>query len=117
MVVPLVEIAMERHKSQRFALLSYDEDAVIKTFFGFGQNDCADIEALGVFPDGVYPQALMDLMDKTAPNPNFAGFLVEGVGHTFLMGSITGISVGDVTLTSWIDEFVNDGPDFVTILP
>lgn len=116
-VVPLVELAMRRHKTQRFALLSYDEDTVIKMFFGFGQNDCADIEAMGAFPAGVYPQALMDLMDKTASNPNFAGFLVEGAGHTFLFGSIAGISVAGVSLTSWIEQFVTDGPGFVTVLP
>lgn len=118
-VVPSVEVALNRADGQRFAVLSNDEDGVIKTFLSYGLSDCENFEPqflAPAFPSGLYPQGLAALRDRTADFPDFALFEVQGGGHTFL-GSDLSAQAGGVTLRDWLVAFRDGSSDFVNVTP
>jgi hypothetical protein len=118
-VVPLVTLALDRADGQRFGVLSYDEDGVIKTFLGYGLNDCAEFDPVFLgpsFPAGAYPAGLAQIRERTADYPDFALFEVKGGGHTFL-GTDLSVQSGGVTMRDWIVAFRDGTNDFENVTP
>jgi hypothetical protein len=109
---PLLQTALARAKpGTRFALTSYDEDGVIKTFFAYGQNNCSgwDSPLPPGYPAGKYPMGLAELRTAWMSNPNVAMYVVKGMGHTFLSGDTTRIK-GNMTgpsMAEWITQFAD----------
>lgn len=120
--MPMLEMGLARQRSdeatgdRRLALLTNNEDGVIKTFLAYGLNDCADFEPAGLlppaYPVGLYPEGLADLRDRTADLDTFAMFQINGGGHTFLGGSYTDVEADGATLLDFLTAFRDGGDDF-----
>lgn len=121
-VVPLVEMALDRlgdGADQRFALLTNNEDGIIKTFLGYGLDDCAEYDAtlLGpAYPAGRYPEGLTDLQQRTADRDNFAMFQITGGGHVLTTNDTTAIEAEGVTLEDFLISFRDGTDDFKTVV-
>jgi len=118
-VIPLLEAAMKRQTS-RFGLISYDEDGTIKSFLGFGQNNCAGWDAFlpPLFPMGKYPMGLADLRTHWASNPNAAMYVVSGTAHTFLAGDLSQYKTGTaLTMLDWVTKLATGDTGWTNVNP
>lgn len=122
-VRPLVDTALNRHPDRRFALMSNDEDGVIKTFFAYGLNDCSSLNSGGfslpqAYPMGKFPEGLDELRERLAPFDNAAIFEIVGGGHV-LTGTENawGTTAGGVSLLDWSKWFLADDAKWVSVGP
>jgi len=117
-VVPLVEMALDRlGDEQRFALLTNDEDGVIKTFLAYGVDDCADYDAFipPGYPAGLYPEALDELEERTTGRDNFGMFRITGGGHVLMSGDLEAEEAEGITLRDFIIAFRDGTDEFRTV--
>jgi hypothetical protein len=118
-VIPLLEASMKR-QTTRFGFVSYDEDGTIKSFLGYGLNNCANWDALlpPMFPAGQYPVALADLRTRWMSNPQAAMYVVGGMAHTFLASDLAGFKTGtNITMLEWVTKLVNNDTGWTNINP
>jgi hypothetical protein len=119
-VEPLLEVITQRPNAQRFALLSNSEDSVIKLFYGFGLDDCANIDSVlpPSYPSGMFPMGL----DEQRQRGEELGldqvrmWVKTGTSHTFL-GNIYGQESEGVALVDWIEQFFTDDPAWENVFP
>ncbi len=110
-VRPLVDTALARKTNGRFALLTNDEDGVIKTFFSYGLDDCSALSgplALPkAYPVGMFPDGLLELRARLDPFKNAAMYEIVGGAHV-LTGSVNAwnTQVEDVTILQWTKWFL-----------
>jgi Pectinacetylesterase len=120
-VRPLLQTSLARAKGKRFALLSYDEDGVIKTFFAYGLNNCANWDSLlpPAYPAGKYPQGLAELRQVWAGAPDAAMYVVRGGGHTFLGSDLSRIqaTTTSASMLDWVKQFVDKGSGWSNVTP
>ncbi len=120
-VRPLLQASLARAAGKRFALLSYDEDGVIKTFFAYGLNNCANWDSLlpPAYPAGKYPQGLAELRQVWAGVPDAAMYVVKGGGHTFLGSDLSRIqaSTTSASMLDWVKQFVDKGSGWSNVTP
>jgi Pectinacetylesterase len=117
--LPSMDMMMKRTKGRRFGLLSYDEDAVIKIFIGFGQNGCAawDTFLPPPYPAGKYPMGLAELRQRWSSSPDAALYVVSGSGHTFLGSDLSTFRTGDLTMLDWVKNLVDNAPGWTSVMP
>ena len=112
-IINYVEYIGNKYPEGRLGLISSNQDSVITLFFGYGQNDCANLNGIAVpVPGPVYEQGLLDLRDHhMTGSPPWATYFVASTIHTYLLGPgyFTTLSAG-VPLTSWVSDMVNGGP-------
>jgi len=105
--------ATSRYPDARLGLLVSEEDAVIRVFYGFGENECGNLD--GVLPSPMsgerFREGLTDLRDNyLSVSPVWGTYIVPGTAHTFLNGeSYTSTKVDDVLLPDWISALVEGG--------
>lgn len=101
------------YADQRFALISSEEDSTIRSFWGFGNDDCADLNAFAPppYPGATYTAGLEDLRDRVG-GENFALFMPPGTRHVWLSDAEgLGTTVGDSpTLLEWVEQLINSDP-------
>jgi hypothetical protein len=119
---PLLQTALARAMpGTRFALTSYDEDGVIKSFFGYGNNNCAGWDSLlpPSYPMGKYPMGLAELRTAWAGSQQVAMYVVKGGGHTFLAGDLTRITAGgsNPNMADWIKQFADNAAGWTNVVP
>jgi hypothetical protein len=119
---PLLQTALARAMpGTRFALTSYDEDGVIKSFFAYGNNNCAGWDALlpPTYPMGKYPMGLAELRTAWMGSPLAAMYVVKGGGHTFLAGDLTRITAGgsNPNMADWIKQFADNAAGWTNVVP
>jgi hypothetical protein len=118
---PLIVASLARASKSRFALTSYDEDGVIKSFFGYGSNNCAGWNSPlpPAYPAGKYPMGLNELRQTWANAPQVAMYVVKGGGHTFLAGDLARIqaSATSVTMLDWVKQFADNAPGWSNVVP
>jgi cysteine-rich repeat protein len=88
-------------------LVSNTQDMVIRTFYGFGANDCMG----GVVDGTVYQNELLAIRADRTPGDLFGTYYVTGIGHTFLRTPsfyLTG--VGGTPLTNWVADLLAGHP-------
>jgi hypothetical protein len=92
------------HADQHLALISSERDSVIRTFFGYGLNDCAG----GVYPAETFQEGLYELRDNVlGDSPVWGSFFLDGTAHTVIAGSsFYTAEVGGVPLTQWVGELL-----------
>jgi hypothetical protein len=118
-VIPLLEAAMKR-QTTRFGLVSYDEDGTIKSFLGYGQNNCANWDSLlpPAFPVGKYPMGLADLRSRWMSNANAAMYVVAGGSHTFLGSDLSQYKTGSgPTMLEWVAMLANGDSGWTNVNP
>lgn len=102
-----------RYPETRLGLLSTEQDNTIRLFYGFGENDCANLD--GIVPIAMsgtkFAEGLEDLRQNyLTGSPVWSTYYAPGMSHTFLGGSgYTSTTVDDVPLTEWVREMVEGG--------
>ena len=94
-----------KHPDQRFALFSSAQDAVIRTFFGYGMNNCLG----GVMTGEMFEAGLHDLRDDVlADDPVWASYYAPGIGHTITSGpGYYTTEVDGLRLVDWLAALLN----------
>ncbi len=121
-VRPLIEAAVTRKTQGRYALLTNDEDGVIKTFFSYGLDNCSALKgglALPkAYPMGLFADGLVELHERIKPFTNAAIYEIAGGGHV-LTGSTNAwnTAVEDVTILQWTNWFITGSPEWRSVGP
>ncbi|NUO49246.1 MAG: hypothetical protein HOV80_10360, partial [Polyangiaceae bacterium] len=109
-----------RYPDSRMGLLSNDKDSTIRLFYGFGENECANIDgAIPLLMSGdKFAEGLTNLRDNLlSSSPVWGTYFVGGAGHTFLGGgAYTSTEVESVPLTEWVAAIV-DGDTSINVGP
>lgn len=111
----LLDYLTSTYADQRLALISSLEDETIRTFLGFGNDDCAGIDefAPGPYPGELYTAGLEELR-ATYEGDNFRVFYPEGDRHVWIDGQ-EGLDTtigASPALVDWIEQLINDDPDW-----
>jgi hypothetical protein len=111
----LIDYLTSTYGDQRLALISSLEDATIRTFLGFGNEDCANIDDLAPppYPADLYTEGLEELR-ATYEGENFRVFYPDGDRHVWINdqeGLDTTIG-GSPPLVDWIEQLITDDPDW-----
>lgn len=102
-----------RYPGGRLALISSTEDSTIRQFYGFGQNDCANLNGFAAsLPAATYTEGLNDLRtNHSAPPALWASYYLPGTTHTYLGGgTYSSTTVNGTKLIDWVADVVNGGP-------
>jgi len=93
-----------KHEGQKFGLYSSLQDAVIRTFFGYGLNNCLG----GVMTGPQFETGLYDLRDNIlGDDPSWASFFAPGSNHTITASPLFYTTTVDgVRLVDWIAELL-----------
>lgn len=103
----------EKYPDAPLGLISYDQDAVISLFFGFGRNQCLTIDAAPIPLSGPeYAAALTRARDEELqPSSAWGSYFIAGTTHTVLGGDgFYSTEVGGVKLVDWVDALLADAP-------
>lgn len=90
------------HPTSRIGLLTYDDDAVVKAFFGYSGSLAPAIDKL--------------LADQYA-RPTTHAFVVAGTAHTMLGELGTLVGPGGVHLSSWVTQWATGDAGWSTVRP
>lgn len=101
----VMDVLGARFPRSRFGLLTYDDDAVIKTFFGFPATAGSMVAASNMLLDNQY-----DL-------PNTKAFMLAGTSHTMIAGLGTLQSPSGVRLADWVVQWASGAPAWATVRP
>lgn len=95
-----------KHPTVQFGLISSLEDIVIREFYGYGTNNCAESTVVPApLPAIDYKNALLHLRDSVlAPYSNWKTFYVNDASHTFnLLPGAMSKEVNGVKYGEWIN--------------
>ncbi|MBK9265673.1 MAG: hypothetical protein IPM54_38525 [Polyangiaceae bacterium] len=112
-IVHYVDYVGKKYPNARLGLISSTRDAVISLFFGYGKNDCQNIDGIASSVDGnVYAAGLMDLRDNhMGTSGQWGTYFVDSTTHTYLLGpGFYSTAVQGKKLSAWLGDIVNDGP-------
>ncbi|HVU01620.1 MAG TPA: pectin acetylesterase-family hydrolase [Polyangiaceae bacterium] len=95
----LVFYSAKKYKTVKAAIISAEEDDIMKFFFGFGETS-------GSYPTGKYPQGLEDLRTRSQPYASqFASYFIAGKNHMYeQFPDFYQPLSGGVTLASWTKD-------------
>ncbi|MEZ4447983.1 MAG: pectin acetylesterase-family hydrolase [Nannocystaceae bacterium] len=115
-LVNLVSYMGKRHSNRVKALISSEMDSVIRTFYGFGANECAAL--LPNMSGDKYKEGLYDLRDqvlKAGDDTKWGSFLVTGEDHTWIDdGAFYGTEVNGTLLVDWVTDVLVGDPRHVS---
>ena len=101
-----------KYTNSRLGLVSSDRDNVITAFYGYGQNDCDNIDGLSAPMSGdMYAQGLADLRDNhMMQSPIWATYYIGATQHTYLGGNgLYSTTVDGVDMTTWVATLSSGG--------
>ncbi len=89
-------------------LISFKEDAVIRAFFGFGTDECVNLDGDFMSYSGeVYSDAITDLEENVLTPNRWSTFLLNGSGHvTITNGSYYSKSIQGISLAEWVTQLL-----------
>ncbi len=96
----------ETYPETQFGLIGANRDEIIRVFFGFGNDECADTFGLPDLGAERLTEALTDLQAEVLAG-NFATYIVDGETHTWTTTKLfyTATS-GGVAMRDWVDQFL-----------
>ena len=107
----------QKYPNAQLGLVSSEQDSVIASFIGYGQNDCTALDAASTapLPGSAYAAGLAELRTQYMQSPAWSSYIIPGSAHTFLAGDgYPDINVGGVALGSWVAALVEgDSPGHV----
>lgn len=111
-IVNYVDYIGNKYPNARLGLISSTRDSVISLFFGYGKNDCNDIDGIASPIDGkVYAAGLEELRSKHMGMPGrWSTYYVDSTTHTYLLAGLYSTTVQGKKLSAWLGDVVNDGP-------
>ncbi|MRG96547.1 pectin acetylesterase-family hydrolase [Polyangium spumosum] len=104
----------QKYPDASLGLLSSDKDNTITQFFGYGKNNCSNID--GIFPSALtgaeYTAGLNELRESfLEPSPAWSSYYVSSTTHTYLGGSgYYNTTVQGAALTDWVGGIVSGAP-------
>jgi Pectinacetylesterase len=104
----------------RHGLISANEDEVIKLFYGYGLDDCAHIDELlpQPYPSGLYAEGLADFRQRVAGHDWAQMYELDSTEHTWTTThSLGDVVSNNVTLSAWVERFLDPASDWQTVLP
>ncbi|MFV8753647.1 pectin acetylesterase-family hydrolase [Nannocystaceae bacterium ST9] len=108
------------HPDQTLALISAEQDLVIRTFFGYGiQNEGGPLCPEGIFElpmDGAYFQdGLYALRSEVTTQPNWGSYLMPGVTHTYLSFPDYYLkTVNGIRMVDWVRNVLEGQPSHIS---
>jgi hypothetical protein len=111
-IINYIYYLVQKYPNSRLGLISSTQDGVISTFYGYGTNDCAGLTGTSAGMSGAtFQMGLTELRDVyMKPYPQWATYFVASTQHTWTTPlSFYSTQVGGVSLTSWVDQLVNQG--------
>lgn len=111
-IVHYVDYIGNKYPNARLGLISSIHDGVITTFFGYGKNDCKDIDGVATPVDGnVYAAGLDDLRKNHMTGAaQWGTYYIDSTQHTYLLAGLYSTTVQGVKMSKWLADMVNDGP-------
>lgn len=103
--------AGEKYKNSRLGLVSSTRDSVIALFYGFGKDDCANID--GVVPSSLsedeYAAGIAEVRESyLKQSPAWGSYFIDSTTHTWLAGDgFYSTEVQGEKLTTFTDDIVN----------
>jgi hypothetical protein len=100
-----------KYTNRHLGLISSDKDGTIAQFYGFGKNNCQNLDGLGTTLSGAeYAMALTEVREVyLKPTVNWGSFFVNSTSHTYLgsNSSYYSTTVLGTALPAWVDGIVN----------
>ncbi|MCB0644121.1 MAG: hypothetical protein KDC44_20900 [Phaeodactylibacter sp.] len=97
------------YPDSRFGLICHLEDGVLRNFFGYGQEDCANLGGgFPQLPEGILSIGLTSLRDnRLVPAGNWSTFYLEGTDHVTISNSkYYDSSAGGKAIAEWVDDLL-----------
>ncbi|MBK8261705.1 MAG: hypothetical protein IPK80_10240 [Nannocystis sp.] len=110
-LVNLISYYGEAYPNEVKGLISSEQDSVIRTFYGFGGNDCKAI--LPTMSGAEYKDGLYDLRDNYIKDGAMWGsFIIPGETHTWIGGNGTfyNTEVSGMLLVDWVTDLLARDP-------
>ncbi|MDC3959185.1 hypothetical protein KEG38_35350 [Polyangium jinanense] len=110
----------QKYPDASLGLVSSDKDGTISQFYGYGKNDCQNID--GLFPSSLsgaeYTAGLEEIRESfLKQSPAWSSYFVSATTHTYLGGNgYYNTNVDGTALTGWVKGIV-DGADATHIGP
>ena len=97
----VADFLFSSYPNRRFALLAYDQDAVVRTYFGYPLD-----------PQGFQVATNALLAKSYEPRANAHYFLLSGTAHTMLGGLGKIASPGGLMLSEWVRRWMSGDPQW-----
>lgn len=106
------KLLAQKYPDRHLGLVSSDKDNTISTFYGFGKNNCQNID--GFIPSPLsgaeYSAGLLEVRDAyLMPSPAWSTFFISSTSHTWLgnNSSYNNTTVMGTSLPSWVGGIVS----------
>ncbi|MCX5741533.1 MAG: pectin acetylesterase-family hydrolase [Proteobacteria bacterium] len=99
----VVDTIVAAHPDARLGLLHYDDDAVIKQYFGYGVGT------------GALVPATNELLANHYNHSSTKAFVIAGQNHTMFGQLGTLVGPGGVTLSSWVTQWATGDAAWATV--
>lgn len=113
-MINLVSFIGEKHSDSVLALISSEEDNTIRTFYGFGANECNTL--FPTMSGALYKEGLYHLRDTVfkAGGGNWGSYVISGEKHTWIGDNgLYSTEVGGALLIDWITDILVRDPQHV----
>jgi hypothetical protein len=95
----------DHHSDRRLALISSNQDGVIRSFYGFGYPNCNSIQPM---PGAAFTAGLTDLRDvELAGKSNFKVMTYASSNHVWLFNDFATTMTGGQTLGGWLSAMLD----------
>lgn len=113
-MVNIVTWIGENYPDEVHGLISSEEDSTIRTFYGFGGNNCNAL--LPTMSGAEYKAGLYDLRDNVLKTKGkWGSFIIPGDVHTWIGGnSYYTTEVGGMLLVDWVTDLLNGSPSHLS---
>jgi hypothetical protein len=113
-IVNAVTCLGTKYAKERLGLISSNQDGTIAQFYGFGQNNCANIDGFAsALPGTTYAAGLNELRTVyMSQSPAWGTYFIPSTTHTWIPGnnSFFNTTVMSEPLPAWVGDMVNGGP-------
>lgn len=111
-IEPFFDHLMGLYSDRNFAVISSDGDEVIRGFWGFGQNECRNINDIfpPAYPPATYRAGLEDFRDNVAMGLDNVGLYMKTAStrHVWLSSDPRTITQDGVILSDWLQQAISD---------
>lgn len=99
-----------KYPTAHLGVVSSTRDNTIRQFYGFGANNCANIDGFaGSLSEAQYTAGLAEIRDMfLQPSPAWSSYYINATTHTYLGGNgYYNTTVGGTALTTWTAGIVD----------
>ncbi len=113
---PYVSFILDKYPTRSLGLISSEGDQTIRSFWGYGENDCGNLNGLPpAYDPAKYKAGLEDLRDRIGADGRFRLFLVPGTEHVFVDNGLGAVTVDGVLLEDWMTQAIDNDPNWANV--